>query len=305
MDIGLKCDFSPGTRNAVFSRKYNILIAIGAGGSSSSGAPLYLTHLSKDSYGIVSVDGDAIEAWTLSVPAEETHLSDWAWHFRQNYCLDEELDDLREDTGLSRAEYLQSLVFPSDGGFGPGVRAGDFAELLVSDYLEFILGYKVPRLKYADKTNPNESMKGVDVVGFLCKDPTDPRTEDELLAFEVKARLSDNAYAGRLQDAINDSGSDFSRLAYTLNKAKRLLRARNDTAGARIVARFQNKADRPFKLRFGAGAVLSDSIYDTDLIATTTTAAHPHREDLQILVVHGEELMALVHALYRRSANEA
>lgn len=272
---------------------------------STNAVPLYLRHLTQDTVRLSSTDGTPIEVWTLTIPDEKDTLSEWARHFRQSYCPDEEIDDLREGTGLSRTDYLLSLVFPSKDELGPSVRAGDFAELLVTDFVEHILGYWTPRLKYADKSNPNESMKGVDVVGFSCEDPSIPKTEDSMICFEVKARLSDGNYNEHLQEAIDHSGKDYGRLAYTLNKVKRLHRARGNDLGAKVVTRFQNIADRPYRLQFGAGAVLVESVYNTDEIQKSTTENHPYKSALQVLVIHGEDLMNLVHALYRRGADEA
>ena len=63
--------------------------------------------------------------------------------------------------------------------------------------------------------------------------------------------------------------------------------------------------DRPFRRISGAAAVLNTSLYDEDLIAATTTADHFNAENLKLIVIHGDALMALVHALYERAANEA
>ncbi|PRA06713.1 virulence associated protein [Arthrobacter sp. MYb229] len=242
----------------------------------------------------------------MKVPDDPSVLSDWASAFRQAYCLDEEIDELRDGTGLSRRDYLLNFVFPAEkSGAGPAIRAGDFAELVISDYVEHILGFWVPRWKYADKANPNESVKGVDVVGFWQLDATKAQASDSLLAFEVKARLSAAGSGNRLQDAIDDSGTDYARLGYTLNKAKRLLRARQNTIGVASVARFQNKVDHPFDLRFGAGAVVNDTNYDSSMLHASTSNNHPHQKDLQLLVIHGNQLMKLAHGLYLRAADEA
>src|ERR1700733_12490265 len=95
--------------------------------------------------------GMEIQAFRLAHTPDEATLSAWAKHFRQNYCLDEHIDVLREGTGLSRKDYLLQLKFPSTSGFGPSVRAGDFTELLLADYLEYVLGYNVPRLRWCTK----------------------------------------------------------------------------------------------------------------------------------------------------------
>ena len=72
------------------------------------------------------------------------------------------------DTGpLSRAEYLNSIKFPDRSTApGPSIRAGDFGELLVADYLQYCLGYWVPGTGIWNKTIRNESTKGSDIIGF-------------------------------------------------------------------------------------------------------------------------------------------
>lgn len=268
--------------------------------------PDYLTGHLVQLPAHASSSGEPIEICELKVPDDSSVLSDWATGFRQAYCLDEEIDELRDGTGLSRRDYLLNFVFPAEkNGAGPAIRAGDFAELLISDYVEHILGFWVPRWKYADKANPNESVKGVDVVGFRQLDATKAQASDSLLAFEVKATLSATGRGNRLQDAINDSGTDYARLGYTLNKAKRLLKYRQNIVGVASVARFQNKVDHPFELRFGAGAVVNETIYDSGVLHTSTSNNHPHQKDLQLLVIHGDQLMKLAHGLYSRAADEA
>lgn len=161
--------------------------------------------------------GETCEVWELAVPNDTTCLSEWANRFRQTYCSDSDIDILREGTGKSRAEYLLELVFPDKSTPpGPAIRSGDFAELLVSDYVEFVLGYWVPRGKYAEKGSRDESVKGVDIVGFQCPDPRQPKTTDEMLAFEAKAQLSGGQYKNRLQVAVNDSDKDYLRAGETL-----------------------------------------------------------------------------------------
>ena len=185
--------------------------------------PPHLSGLTKCEATLTTSDGRHIDIWEL-VSTDSDYLSAWASNFRQHYCSDSEIDDLRAGTGLSRAEYLTQLVFPDKSvAPGPGIRAGDFAELLVSDYVEYLLGYWVPRGKYADKSSRNESVKGVDILGFRLTSPPAPSPTDTLLAFEVKAQLSGDKYTGRLQTAIDDSSKDYLRRAMTLNATKRRL----------------------------------------------------------------------------------
>ena len=71
-----------------------------------------------------------------------------------------------------------------------------------------------------------------------------------------------------------------------------------------MVHRFQDKTNQPYKLRFGAAAVCSDSAYDGALLASADSSQHPHSDDLELLAIQGHELMALAHALYERAAHE-
>ena len=265
--------------------------------------PPYLEALSPRPF-LNTADGRVITVWELSVPENADYLSAWAASFRQTYCLDEKIDALKEGTGLSRAEYLTQLVFPDRSvAPGPGIRAGDFGELLISDYVERT-GYWIPREKYAEKGSRNESVKGVDILGFKMAAAL-PAAEDTLLAFEVKAQLSNTAYSGRLQTAIDDSSKDFIRRAESLNAAKRRLLDAGNNDKALLVQRFQNASDNPYVYRSGAAAVLSDTAYDEALIQASVTAAHPNAQNLELIVIRGPELMRLVHALYERAADEA
>jgi len=269
--------------------------------------PAHLGSLTKCAEPLLTSDGCCIDVWELCVPEAASYLSAWASSYRQQYCSDTEIDALRDGTGLTRAEYLTQLIFPDKRTApGPGIRAGDFAELLVSDYVEYLLGYWVPRGKYAEKSSRDESVKGVDILGFRLTTPPSPTPSDTLLAFEVKAQLSGGKYKARLQTAIDDSSKDYLRRAMTLNATKRRLRHAGQHDAALIVQRFQNLSDHPYLYRSGAAAVLSDEAYDeVSLHKSTKVSGHQNAENLELIVIRGKELIKLVHALYERAANEA
>lgn len=275
--------------------------------STVAAMPSHLLSLTKCAKTLTTSDGRRIDVWELRVPSNAGCLSAWASNFRQQYCSDSEIDDLRAGTGLSRAEYLTQLVFPDKSvAPGPGIRAGDFAELLVSDYVEYVLGYWVPRGKYADKASRDESVKGVDILGFRLTSPQAPSLTDRLLAFEVKAQLSGDKYMGRLQTAIDDSSKDYLRGAMTLNATKRRVYHAGQHDRALVVQRFQNLSDHPYEYHSGAAAVLSDSAYDeASLQKSTKVEGHQNVSNLELIVIRGKDLMKLVHALYERAADEA
>ena len=267
--------------------------------------PGYLHHL-KQAESLTLSAGPNCEVWELDVPSDAVCLSEWASRFRQTYCPDTDLDILREGTGKSRAEYLLELVFPDKSvAPGPAVRAGDFTELLISDFVEFMLGYWVPRGKYAEKGSRDESVKGVDIVGFKCPSAEQPNPTDEMLTFEVKAQLSGGKYKDRLQVAVNDSGKDYLRAGQTLAAMKRRMHLSGQQGPMMVVQRFQQAVDRPYRLLSGAATILSDAAFDTDGIKGTTFAGHNNAGNLRLIAVRGKDLMTLAHALYQRAADEA
>lgn len=265
--------------------------------------------LKKKKQGIKTVDGKIIAVYELSVDDSDVAcLQAWAAHFRQHYCLDVQIDRLRKGTGLSRSEYLTQLIFPDKtASFGPATRSGDFAEILVSDLVQHVYGFSVPRTRYGNKKVRNESPKGTDIVGFKLTsgDPENPSVDDVVLTFESKAQLKAKTATNRLQDAIAHSAKDKFRLAESLNAMKQRLLDLDDEEQASIVERFQDPLGRPFRLQAGAAAVYCSSLFDLNLMAATDASSHPDASSLLLVVVHGAEMMNLVHALYERAADEA
>ena len=253
-----------------------------------------------------TVCGREIEIWALDPKQDEAILSAWAHHFRQHYVSDEDLPAMVDGTGLSHTDYLRTVVFPDSTQVpGPSLRSGDFGEILVADYIEFILGYWCPReLRYQDRWNRNESTKGCDIIGFKLASNELGHRNDELFIFESKSGMTKTA-ANRLQDAIDDSAKDKVREAMTLNALKRRLLIKGELEQADKVKRFQNQAARPFRRINGAAAILDDNVFaETDLTAADTSA-HPNGENIRLIVILGPSLMKLVHALYERGADEA
>ncbi|OQA89171.1 MAG: hypothetical protein BWY28_01209 [bacterium ADurb.Bin236] len=268
--------------------------------------PEHIKWLSNTGNFLKTSDGRDIEIWVLNHKADDKILSAWARHFRRHYCLDTEIDILRDGTGLSRRDYLLSIVFPdSRTPPGPSLRSGDFAEILIADYLEFMLSFWVPRQRYDSKNIRNESTKGSDVIGFKFA-AVDDSPDDILVIYEAKAKLSGTKCINRLQKAVNDSEKDYHlRKAESLNALKRRFVRNEDTASANKIKRFQNKSDRPYIELSGAAAIFSTATYDRNIIQETDVSSHPNVPNLKLIVIKGDDMMTLAHGLYRRAADEA
>lgn len=254
----------------------------------------------------ITACGRQIEIWALAPEADEAVLSAWASHFRQHYISDEDLPAMIDGTGLSKADYLRTVLFPDACNTpGPSLRAGDFSEILLADYVEYLLGYWCPRvLRYQDRWNRNDSTKGCDIIGFKFATDAPHHPDDELFIFESKSGMTKTP-RNRLQDAITDSVKDHLREAMTLNAMKQRMLVRGQQDHADRVKRFQNEAARPFKRINGAAAILDDAVFGATDLSHADASAHPNGGNLRLIVIRGPSLMKLVHALYERAANEA
>jgi len=273
--------------------------------------PEYLNWLKDTKKRLKTADNKEVSVFRLNIQENDETIKDWASRFWQNYCSEEEIDILRGDE--SRHDYLLNNKFPSTSGFGPGIRAGDFSEILFADYLHWRLGFWVPMVRWDRKIIRNESAKGCDVIGFRM-DPNDFKPTDALFTVESKANLSGSS-SNAIFKAVKDSAKDHRRLAESLNYIKARLLDRNQLNRIKNVERFQNIADHPYNHIVGAGAIYSEGpnidehtkeINTNNLSPDkTTTNPHPFKDNLALIIITGEQLMAFVHQLYERAANEA
>lgn len=249
--------------------------------------------------------GVAVKVFDFIHREDDEILTAWVKHFRNHYCCDKQIDRLRRGTPYTRAEYLNAIKFPDSSKTpGPSIRAGDFGEILIADYLQYILDFWVPRSRYINKDIRNESTKGCDIIGFkYIKENESP--SDTLAIFEAKAQFSDSSPSPRLQDAIDDSAKDQLRKAESLNALKQRFIDLEQYDEADAIERFQDPQDRPYKEVCGAAALFTEAAYDEHLVKTSQVNAHPKKESLMLIVIKGEEMMKLVHKLYRLAANEA
>lgn len=265
--------------------------------------PLHVAWLKDTGDTVKTADGSVVSIWEFNYEQDEEVMSAWARHFREHYCKDVELPDLVSGTGKSKAQFLLDTKFPDGApGLGPATRSGDFGEILVADFLEYVLGYWCPREhRYEGRKNPNVSDPGTDIVGFKFSGEVDP--DDELFTMEAKAGLTATK-ENRLQTAIDDSGKDLLRDATTLSAIKQRLLLKNREQ-ALVVERYQDPIDRPFKRVSGASAVLEVDVFAKTEIDQVDASKHPNGSNLKLVVIKGISMMKLVHALYERAANEA
>lgn len=229
-------------------------------------------------------------------------FDEWANHFRRCYCDDAIIDRLIKGTKYgSKEEYLLEKRFPSEKtSLGSATRTGDFSELLVSDYLEYVFNYIIPKDRYRHKFNPDTSSQGNDVIGFKLVD--DKCTiNDEMVLFEVKGKKQAPLTDNRLQKAIDDTYKDYLNEAEILDTLKQRAIERGDDNTENLVARFQDKVRKPYSTKYGAAAVLEKAIYDDGMI----TAVNGKKPVEWLIVIKRENLKLLIDELYERAAKLA
>lgn len=262
----------------------------------------YLKWLKKEKRINIST-GEPVDIYVLELINDPVVIKEWADHFRNNYCKDTMIDIYRDSTGLSRKEYLIKYKFPDKSfGFGPGTRSGDFAELLISDYLEYTKGYYVPKDRYNSKFNRNTSSQGTDVIGLKLFD--DKKTpNDEMIVFEVKSKATKTISDNRLQDAINDSYKDYIRKGETLNAINQRAIDCGNMEKSSLVSRFMNEIDRPYKMTYGVAAVYDELAYSESVCMSSSTIVGKAITVSKLIVVKREDLMKLITEIYEKAAD--
>ena len=260
----------------------------------------YLKYLIQEE-SIITNEGKQIEVFHLDIQDNPEIFEDWAKQFRRNYCSDDELYEMTASMNIPRKEYLKNFKLPSDSGIGLSTMSGDFGEILVSDYLQNIEKYVVPRTRYNSKVNKDTSTQGSDVLAY--KTDFLNTANDEVLVMEVKSSSSNSRSSeakNRLQEAINHSDKDFERFSTSI-VASYLKLKNSNIEQANVVKRFLNITDNPFNVLYGAVAVHSNHSFDINVLKKVVSKNHRDYEKLRLLVVHSDELMNFIKKLYLKA----
>ena len=260
----------------------------------------HIEHVIKKS-NISNCEGKTIEVYELQLNLAPLSVQNWATHLRRHYCNDEDLEVLAPDCGMSKKEYLDTIVFPSLETPGPSIRSGDFAEILFLDFLEIKRGYVVARTRYDDKKNRDSSAFGSDIMGFKLRDKSAETysSNDELIVMEVKSRASATKVlaASKLEDAVKDSLKDKKRIMESLNAVRKKARLQQDSEMDQYTRRFQNPVDNPYKSRYGAGTLQNKPSFSQE--EWKKISIHEEGDfDCLVIVMYADKLMPFIHSLY-------
>lgn len=238
----------------------------------------------------------------------DEYLNEWALGLRNNYIEEQLIETLIKGTGLTKKEYLETNIFPNpNNSLGAATMSGEFGEILVYDFINYVLTYYVTRTRYLEKVNPNIPISGSDVIGYQIKCIDNPSKADRLIVAEVKTRSSISGSKNSLckktiKDAIEHSVKDRIRIGESLNAEKRRLLNRSRYEEAKIVERFQNKTDNPFTLDFFAVAVLDNELYSEQAVLDVVDNQLENLNSTNLLIIYSKELKIFLRDLYRRAS---
>ena len=264
-------------------------------------SPKYVNWLIEES-SVMFEDGIPLTCYCLDYKMDDDVYCDWAHHIRRHYESDEELRESLETTQMSVEEYLRTYIVPQkDDGFGSTSRSNDFTEIMISDLLEFVKGYTVPRCKQRNRSGKTQSEHGTDILAYrYAKGYQTPSSKDELLAVEVKAGLSSDDYAP-IGTAVADSHKyDEVRHSHTLNYYRKKLKSINNIQQANEISRFQQKSEHDYIITYIASAIISRKSISKNVILGVRGDNLELRQNNKVFLVHGHKLMELAHEIYER-----
>lgn len=265
--------------------------------------PQYIDWIVEET-GIVIKDNIPLKCYKIDYKYDESILADWALHIRRNYIEDDELKEDADDNEMSVEQYLRNYIIPQKvEELGPTARSADITEILISDLLEFVYQYSVPRYKLKNRSGKNNSQQGTDVIAYKYKnEDKTPNDKDQLVAAEVKATLSNAEYAP-IKSAIIDSRKDEHRLARTVNYCRKRLKELGKIEESEEVKRFLFKPDNNYHITYVSAGVSSRENVDEIIELDFSNEELVIRKNELIFYIHGKKLMELVHNIYERCCN--
>ena len=266
--------------------------------------PQYVDWIIEEE-GVVFEDQIPLHCYRLSYEIDDTILDDWALHIRRHYISDDELEEDIALLKLTAEEYLRKYIIPQkEETFGSTSRSNDISEILFADLFEFILNCEVPRCKQYNRSGKNESEHGTDIIAYkFFTEGKKPHKNDELVAIEVKARLSSAAPTEGYQtikNAVADSKKDEHRFSHTLNYYRKKLRSMGKVSEAEDVSRFQQKTEFPYKVSYVGAAISSLPVIEKKIFIGIKGKDLALKTDQSIFYIHGEDLMSLTHRVFER-----
>lgn len=262
--------------------------------------PAYMTWLVRED-GVTIKDKIPLNCYRIDYKYNDAVLDEWALHIRRNYIEDDILKESADVNGMTVEDFLREYIIPQKGEtLGATARSGDIAEIIISDLIEFVFNYSVPRYKMKNRAGKNSSQQGTDIIAYkYYNSDKSPHEKDELVSIEVKAALTKKDYTP-IEKAIIDAKKDEQRLARTINYCRQRLNELGKIDESNNITRFLLKPDYNFKLISAAAGISSKENIDQIIELGISGEDLVISNNQMIFYVHGKQLMELAHNVYER-----
>ncbi len=254
--------------------------------------PQYTNKFVMDVIPIVLDSGETIIPYSIG-NLTENEKDEWAKHILAHYTSKDNIIQGAKLEHCTEEEYIRNRVLPSVTTQAKDV-SGNFGEIVFCDFIEYVLGYNVPRYKLYENM-PGNPTQGIDIVAYK-KDIS--KSENDIVIFsEIKSRLSCKN-CKILQEAINDIAKRKEQdFALALDMARRKLRDMKNDAEMEDIMRFQD-SEKPCKRLKYAGIITSaDYCTATDFIGVRIESGYK----IEAHVLYAKELWLLVKDLWERA----
>jgi hypothetical protein len=261
--------------------------------------PNYIDWIVKLESNLTLPNGQEVETYKINYDVDEDNYNNFAKHVRNHYISDEEAIEFAIDEGISTQEYLRDRIIPNPSAMpGRATLSGEFAEIIYSDLLEYILEFETPRIKFINKDNKDTAVKNIDIISFKCENSTNPSIDDILNITEVKAGLSTTNFQ-KIKEASDDViKRDPSFVASALNFYKRKLKHLRFNKTADKIKRFQNSEIRFNQINTAA----SITMHNTDVTnSNMVSVIFEQRSKVKHYLIYGPDLWNLAKEIYRRA----
>lgn len=252
--------------------------------------PQYINKFIANPNPVTLDSGENVVVYSIADGLTDAELNEWAKHILAHYISSDEIIDGANTNKISEQEYIAKFVLPT----AKKDLSGNFGEIIFADFIEFVLGYSVPRYKLYGNY-PNNPTQGIDIVAY--KKNISNSADDTVLFSEIKCRLSTKSFVS-LQEAINDITKRDKEYALALDSMRRRLNQIGNTDESQEIRRFSDP-EKPYKLVKGAGLItLSDACTTKDFVGVSIAGGNK----IEVHVIHSNDIWNLTQDLWRRAS---
>lgn len=257
------------------------------------GKPKYINWLIKNDGEFKLKTNESVNVYSINHEHDEEILDEWGKHISQHYISNDQAEQRASQLKIPKYDYMFKFWLDLAGKD----ISGNFAEIVFSDYLEYVLNFEVPRYKLFNNY-PGNPQQGIDLVGFKFFNNDKTYSPNDAVNFmEVKAALSRTDYK-TITNSIDDINKRTDvHYALILENAHEKLRSFGCFDEVALIERFQDSEKQCVKIKSSGALTISSANFENDFLGLSVT----NGKNVTIHLIHGIDLLDLAKDLYRRA----